>query len=85
MSIGTLILLVMLLIIAYISTAVASYFAGKKISFETGYNVGLITGKWERPGPPRIDTFDKKVDIVCNACGLVGEFECAACNPVMEE
>lgn len=33
---------------------------------------------------PEVHQFDKKVDIVCNACGLVGEFECAACHPVLE-
>ena len=31
---------------------------------------------------PAVEEFDQKVDIVCNECGLVGEFECAACNPV---
>ncbi len=32
-----------------------------------------------------VEFFDKKVDIVCNACGLVGEFECAFCSLVIEE
>lgn len=34
---------------------------------------------------PEVHQFDKKVDIVCNACGLVGEFECAACSPAVDE
>ena len=32
-----------------------------------------------------VQGFDQKVDIVCNACGLVGEFECASCNPLILE
>ena len=71
---------------------VVAFFAGTAVigrsCFLWGRYEGFIQGKaarsfWDTLGfnTEAID-FDKKVDIVCNACGLVGEFECAACNPV---
>ena len=69
----------------FVGTGVVSYAAflfgkaSKKNCFvcrildDTGYDLNNLT-----------EEFDQKVDIVCNACGLVAEVECAACGSVEE-
>ncbi len=51
----------------------------------TGWAAGATWRAKAKKGLRQVETFDQKVDIVCNACGLVGEFECASCcNPYEE-
>ena len=60
---------------------VASYFWGRRVGdtrarfWQEGYD--SFTGN-----PPSAEGFDQKIDIVCNACGLVIEIECTICGPV---
>ena len=71
-------------VLFFVGTAIVSYAAflfGKasnncfvcRILDDTGYDLNNLT-----------EEFDQKVDIVCNACGLVAELECAACGSVEE-
>ncbi len=44
--------------------------------------IGLDTSMIPQVVEVLAEGFDQKVDIVCNACGLVAEVTCASCNPV---
>ena len=61
-----------------------SFFWGRGVDFNRGQCQGclMLRQMGYKIGAPKVEEFDQKVDIVCNACGLVGEFECASCNPV---
>lgn len=59
----------------FIGTSVIArscYLWGQTEGFNRGYEGNGLN----------VEGFDDKVDIVCNACGLVAEITCASCNPV---
>jgi len=71
----------------FVGTGVVSYAAFLFGRHEGAARLeGFIQGKntrsfWQSFGfNTGAEGFDDKVDIVCNACGLVAEVECAACG-----
>ncbi len=65
---------------------VCGYFWGRKVGYTRGRCQGcsFLKSIGFDPPAPKVEEFYEKVDIVCNACGLVGMFECAACSPLAE-
>ena len=72
------------------------FFVGTAVVSYTSYLFGVYQGrkcqacKWMKDAGFDMEALtegfdDRRVDIVCNQCGLVGEFECAACCPPVEE